>query len=111
VSRAGLTTIGFPVEEGWTARVAQVETELQDICISILDLLDKHLIPSASTGESKVFYYKMKGDYHRYLAEFKTQEQREESAKHTLEAYKKAQVRFHLLQSCSLAIVWRCRSC
>lgn len=71
----------------------QVEKELQEICISILDLLDNHLIPSASTGESKVFYYKMKGDYHRYLAEFKTQEQREESAKHTLEAYKKAQVR------------------
>lgn len=68
-----------------------VEKELQDICISILDLLDNHLIPSASTGESKVFYFKMKGDYHRYLAEFKTQEQREESAKHTLEAYKKAQ--------------------
>lgn len=70
----------------------QVEKELQEICLSILDLLDNHLIPSASTGESKVFYYKMKGDYHRYLAEFKTQEQREESAKHTLEAYKKAQV-------------------
>jgi 14-3-3 protein len=77
-----------------------VEKELQDICISILDLLDNHLIPSASTGESKVFYFKMKGDYHRYLAEFKTQEQREESAKHTLEAYKKAQVRVNMLQSC-----------
>lgn len=79
--------------ERWTLFHLQVETELQEICISILDLLDNHLIPSASTGESKVFYYKMKGDYHRYLAEFKTQEQREESAKHTLEAYKKAQVR------------------
>jgi len=37
----------------------QVETELKDICQDILDVLDKHLIPSASTGESKVFYYKM----------------------------------------------------
>lgn len=38
----------------------QVEKELQDICSSILQLLDDHLIPTASTGESKVFYLKMK---------------------------------------------------
>lgn len=38
----------------------QVEKELQDICGSILQLLDDHLIPTASTGESKVFYLKMK---------------------------------------------------
>ena len=42
-----------------------VEKELKDICQDILDVLDKHLIPSSTTGESKVFYYKMKGDYHR----------------------------------------------
>jgi hypothetical protein len=41
-------------------RAAQVEKELQDICSSILQLLDDHLIPTASTGESKVFYLKMK---------------------------------------------------
>ena len=46
----------------------QVEQELSDICASILSLLDEFLIPTASTGESKVFYLKMKGDYHRYLA-------------------------------------------
>lgn len=38
---------------------AQVEKELREICNDILNVLDKHLIPSASTGESKVFYYKM----------------------------------------------------
>jgi len=38
---------------------AQVEKELRDICNDMLDVLDKHLIPSANTGESKVFYYKM----------------------------------------------------
>ena len=37
----------------------QVETELKSICNDILDVLDKHLIPAANTGESKVFYYKM----------------------------------------------------
>lgn len=38
---------------------SQVEKELRDICSDILDVLDKHLIFCASTGESKVFYYKM----------------------------------------------------
>ena len=36
-----------------------VENELKEICQDILDVLDKNLIPSASSGESKVFYYKM----------------------------------------------------
>lgn len=39
---------------------SQVEKELRDICSDILGVLDKHLIPSSQTGESKVFYYKMK---------------------------------------------------
>lgn len=39
---------------------SQVEKELRDICSDILNVLDKHLIPAASTGESKVFYFKMK---------------------------------------------------
>jgi len=68
----------------------KVENELSDICRDILDVLDKHLIPSAASGESKVFYYKMKGDYHRYLAEFATGVQRKEAAENSLIAYKSA---------------------
>merc|ERR1711884_549192 len=68
----------------------QVEKELRDICQDILDVLDKHLIPSSTTGESKVFYYKMKGDYHRYLAEFATGNDRKEAAENALVAYKAA---------------------
>lgn len=69
-----------------------MEKELSEICASILKLLDEHLVPTASTDESRVFYLKMKGDYHRYLAEFKTGQDRKESAEHTLLAYKAAQV-------------------
>jgi len=69
---------------------AQVEKELKEICSDILDVLDKHLIANASTGESKVFYYKMKGDYHRYLAEFATSADRKDAAEHSLVAYKAA---------------------
>ncbi|KAJ8096855.1 14-3-3 domain-containing protein [Lipomyces tetrasporus] len=68
----------------------KVEEELAKICEDILDVLDKHLIPSAKTGESKVFYYKMKGDYHRYLAEFAVGDKRKDAADASLEAYKAA---------------------
>merc|ERR1739844_395726 len=68
----------------------QVEKELRDICGDILEVLDKHLIPCSDTGESKVFYYKMKGDYHRYLAEFATANDRKEAAENALVAYKAA---------------------
>ncbi len=37
----------------------KVEDELAKICNDILSIIDQHLIPSSSTGESTVFYYKM----------------------------------------------------
>jgi len=69
----------------------KIETELSKICDGILNLLDSHLVPAASLAESKVFYLKMKGDYHRYLAEFKTGAERKDAAENTLVAYKSAQ--------------------
>ncbi|XP_010543865.1 PREDICTED: 14-3-3-like protein GF14 omega [Tarenaya hassleriana] len=69
----------------------KIETELSNICDGILKLLDSRLIPAASSGDSKVFYLKMKGDYHRYLAEFKTGQERKDAAENTLNAYKSAQ--------------------
>ncbi|KAL6227674.1 hypothetical protein ACLB2K_001631 [Fragaria x ananassa] len=70
---------------------SKVETELTAICAGILDLLQSHLVPSATAGESKVFYLKMKGDYHRYLAEFKNGDERKAAAEDTMLAYKAAQ--------------------
>lgn len=46
---------------------ANVEAELSKICDGILKLLETHLVPSASSAESKVFYLKMKGDYYRFF--------------------------------------------
>lgn len=37
----------------------KVETELSNICSDIMTVIDEHLIPSSSAGESSVFYYKM----------------------------------------------------
>ncbi|XP_043722584.1 14-3-3 protein 7-like [Telopea speciosissima] len=68
----------------------RVEDELSRICNDILSVIDEHLLPSSSTGESMVFYYKMKGDYCRYLAEFKAGSSRKEAADQSLKAYQAA---------------------
>lgn len=37
----------------------KVESELTNICNDIMIIINEHLIPSASAGESTVFFYKM----------------------------------------------------
>lgn len=66
----------------------QVEKELSEICADVLDLLDKYLIPAADNDESRVYYYKMKGDYHRYYAEIESGTEIQKNL--ALEAYTKA---------------------
>ncbi|KMZ66598.1 14-3-3-like protein A [Zostera marina] len=68
----------------------KIETDLECTCQSILRLLDSRLVPGATDPERKVFYLKMKGDYHRYLAEFKISTARKVEAENTLNAYKAA---------------------
>ncbi|KAF5745429.1 14-3-3-like protein GF14 iota-like [Tripterygium wilfordii] len=65
----------------------KVEEELSKICGDILTIIDKHLIPSSTSGEATVFYYKMKGDYYRYLAEFKVDQERKEASEQSLKGY------------------------
>nr|GEV82600.1 14-3-3 protein 9 [Tanacetum cinerariifolium] len=60
----------------------KVETELTDICGDIMIVIDEHLIPSSSAGE--------KGDYYRYLAEFKSGNDKKEAADQSLKAYQLA---------------------
>jgi len=69
----------------------KVETELDEICGAILKLLDENLIAKSSTGESKVFYQKMKADYYRYIAEFTEADKKTNAAASAEAAYKEAQ--------------------
>ncbi|GAV60159.1 14-3-3 domain-containing protein [Cephalotus follicularis] len=68
----------------------KVEAELTSICSDIMTVIDEHLIPFASAGESTVFFYKMKGDYYRYLAEFKNGNEKKEAADNSMKAYETA---------------------
>mmetsp|Transcript_62359 Transcript_62359/g.163701 ORF Transcript_62359/g.163701 Transcript_62359/m.163701 type:complete len:242 (-) Transcript_62359:140-865(-) len=69
----------------------KVEGELQKICDTILGLLDRTLISSASSGESKVFYQKMKADYYRYIAEFREGDAKAKAAENARASYQEAQ--------------------
>jgi len=69
---------------------AKIHKELNDIVTDVMDVIDKHLLPHATTEESKVFYYKMKGDYYRYKAEFSTEEARKVAGQNSLEGYQQA---------------------
>merc|ERR1712238_470889 len=70
---------------------AKVEAELQQICDTILALLDANLIPKAGNAESKVFYQKMKADYYRYIAEFRDGDAKNKAAESARAAYADAQ--------------------
>jgi len=70
---------------------SRVEDELKDICAEVLDILDNCLLVNEKNGgESKVFYYKMKGDYFRYLAEVSSTEEREAASNKADKAYSEA---------------------
>ncbi|CAL1172359.1 unnamed protein product [Cladocopium goreaui] len=68
----------------------KVENELQKICDTILKLLDQGLIPKATQAESKVFYQKMKADYYRYIAEFRSGDEKSKAAEEARKAYAEA---------------------
>jgi len=68
----------------------KVEAELDDICKKILAVLDDSLIGKATTGESKVFYQKMKADYYRYIAEFAEGDKKAGAAEKARQAYQDA---------------------
>lgn len=69
----------------------QIESELRLHCSNIIDILSQQLIPSNSaTGESRVFYYKMKADYLRYLCEISSPPEKKEISNESLLSYKTA---------------------
>merc|ERR1712125_260111 len=69
---------------------AKVEKELQEICDTILGLLNDNLNKQAGNGESKVFYQKMKADYYRYIAEFSDGDKKAAAAENARVAYQDA---------------------
>merc|ERR1719219_2939441 len=69
------------------AFLSKVEAELRKICDTILKLLDEKLIPKTPSGESRVFYVKMKADYYRYIAEFTEGDEKNKASADAKAAY------------------------
>eukprot|EP00927_Polykrikos_kofoidii_P058583 TRINITY_DN5318_c1_g1_i4.p1 TRINITY_DN5318_c1_g1~~TRINITY_DN5318_c1_g1_i4.p1 ORF type:complete len:248 (-),score=50.58 TRINITY_DN5318_c1_g1_i4:64-807(-) len=65
----------------------KIEDELSVRCKDVIRLISEQFL-ATSTGEALVFWLKMQGDYHRYLAEFATSGA--ESAGEANNAYEKA---------------------
>ena len=68
----------------------QVEKELEAICRELLRVLEAHLLPEDGTAEGQVFYWKMAGDYWRYLAEFASGDDRTAKAGEAKKKYEEA---------------------
>ncbi|XP_032240189.1 14-3-3 protein beta/alpha-A isoform X2 [Nematostella vectensis] len=68
-----------------------IENELNEVCETVLKLLESKLIPNAQSTESKVFYLKMKGDYYRYEGEVAGADRRREVVQKAMKAYSEAQ--------------------
>ncbi|EAZ19081.1 hypothetical protein OsJ_34607 [Oryza sativa Japonica Group] len=65
----------------------KVEDELRAVCNEVLSIIAIHCLPLANSGENVVFFYKMKGDYYRYLAEFSTGTEKKAATDQSLMAY------------------------
>ncbi|KAK3105337.1 hypothetical protein FSP39_022905 [Pinctada imbricata] len=68
----------------------KVEKELESICDDVLNLLDEKLIKRSKSPDSSVFFLKMKGDYHRYKAEFAKDDSRKGVIEDSNKAYSEA---------------------
>lgn len=64
-----------------------LESEIQDKCTNILNLLSEHLIPKASSTEARVQYYKAQGDYQRYISEISDNVYRRRATQLAQQAY------------------------
>ncbi len=70
----------------------KVEQELHHVCNQMISLLDEALIPTADSVQCSVFYWKMKGDYLRYMAEYTAPDSQQHSqvVEVSQQAYEKA---------------------
>lgn len=68
----------------------KIEDELTKTCQLVLSSIDNHLLKKAEDSEAKVFYYKMKGDYNRYVAEYAQNELKQQVSDGASDAYKSA---------------------
>jgi 14-3-3 protein epsilon len=79
----------------------KIEQELYDQCLSIVKIVQDSCMSVAATDETKAFFYKMIGDYFRYVAECAQGDQLETVKNGALENYKLAATTSESLNACN----------
>jgi 14-3-3 protein epsilon len=87
--------------EGLSTYKKKIEQELYNQCISIVDIVKGSCMGVAATDETKAFFYKMIGDYYRYVAECAQGDQLDTVKSGALENYKLAQSSSESLNACN----------
>ena len=64
--------------------------ELYTNCMTIVNIVKNQCMQVAADDESKAFFYKMIGDYYRYVAESASPDKLEEVKNGALEGYNQA---------------------
>ena len=67
-----------------------IEKDILDICKNVITLINNFLLTKAVIDEAKMFYLKMKGDYYRYLCEFKALNENKNYLEESEKNYKNA---------------------
>lgn len=82
---------------------ADLEAELRKVCGELLELVDR----KGEEMDGAVFFQKMAGDYHRYMAEIEAGKEKggnPEHARNALDAYTRA---YDLVRQIVLELCWR----
>ena len=87
--------------QGLATYKKQIESELYEQCMKIVDTVQTNCMKVASTDETKAFFYKMIGDYYRYVAECAQPDKLEKVKNGALENYQLAQTTSQSLNACN----------
>jgi len=69
--------------------------------MNIVKIVEKECMQKAATDETKAFFFKMIGDYYRYVAECATPETNEEVKQGALNSYQQASTASQSLNACN----------
>jgi len=87
--------------DGLSSYKKEIEQELYNQCISIVNIVKDSCMGVAATDETKAFFYKMIGDYYRYVAECAQGDQLDTVKNGALENYQLAQTSSESLNACN----------
>lgn len=87
--------------EGLSQYKKRIEGELFDQCNNIVAVVKESCLPKATADETKAFFYKMIGDYFRYVAECSQGDKLETVKNGALENYQLASTTCQTLNACN----------